>query len=826
MPTFYIGSPAKKKNVAAVSVTGAVIAEIPASVYGAGSTVTATDANLVAGNVKKDVAIFGINGTYEGAFTGVTGDASVTVAKNGNAIEAVVPAGGWNGTYKLIDAGAATNVISENIKDGVNILGVTGSMTGSTGGFTGVTGDVASTVSLSGSDLVAVVPAGGYDGTYKLIDAGAGSSITGTNIKSGVNILGVTGTLSTSAGILSTGNYVSRTVGDDGYTQSGVSLSGRFVDNGDNTVTDNYCNVVWIKDPSKVIPNGIGGLGENLGYWRDTRGTITQGQRCDINFPAWYDDVGYSYVVGDIRSYSGTLYRCITGNNASNHRPGTASDRLTYWTQYPEWTTNMSFEVYSYHSYNGVLYRCIVAHLSSTYEPVYGYYYELKWQVIPNWSAGTYANNALVNYYGTLYKSNCDNNTEEPSTGTQWDISYDYSMWTENETWSLNEICTYYDGNFYKCISAHTSTAIDTSNASYWEEITTTEWAIDTTYYANDKVFDSYTAYGCKVQHLSSNFEPTVAPLWASYWEVDSNAVYESDGVYVALQTHTAAYDKYPAVGSSYWVKYSLSSIWSWMNATHPTPTTGWRYTTETDGIATIVNNLSYNGYSDWEMPTVNELMSLQNWQSDYVDIRTYPEFVTLMPNSTLRYWTSTGTMEYGWDDSLIVDFTGRAAPMNTKFSRWIANNSTAIRPCRRLSSSTPAFVASNIAQTATLTVTGFGANTSNMNDGLKSAYCQSNATTAAVQFTISEATKINIGKVYYLPVTTVPTLTWYYYSAGNWVEIGNIMISSTASDIDSHRQQYNRWSPITAQDFKLVITGIPAGQSVRVYEIELFTAV
>jgi hypothetical protein len=55
-----------------------------------------------------------------------------------------------------------------------------------------------------------------------------------------------TGTMSTVAGLLKTGQTTSYYTGDDGYYQKGTAFS--YTDNGDGTVTDNVTSLMWAKD--------------------------------------------------------------------------------------------------------------------------------------------------------------------------------------------------------------------------------------------------------------------------------------------------------------------------------------------------------------------------------------------------------------------------------------------------------------------------------------------------------------------------------------------------------------------------------------------------
>ena len=94
----YVGSGITQRSSSDLTASGATVTA-PAGYYASNATKTATDANLTAGNIKKDVTIFGVTGTYEGSAgmniqayygsdsvattTYTATDLTVTVAKTG-----------------------------------------------------------------------------------------------------------------------------------------------------------------------------------------------------------------------------------------------------------------------------------------------------------------------------------------------------------------------------------------------------------------------------------------------------------------------------------------------------------------------------------------------------------------------------------------------------------------------------------------------------------------------------------------------------------------------------------------------------------------------
>ena len=67
----YVGSGVARKSSSDLTASDLTVTA-PAGYYASSAAKTLSDANLVAGNVKKDVQIFGVTGTYEGGGSGTT----------------------------------------------------------------------------------------------------------------------------------------------------------------------------------------------------------------------------------------------------------------------------------------------------------------------------------------------------------------------------------------------------------------------------------------------------------------------------------------------------------------------------------------------------------------------------------------------------------------------------------------------------------------------------------------------------------------------------------------------------------------------------------
>jgi hypothetical protein len=80
---------------------GEITFDVPAGIYPEGKTATAQDGDLVAGNIKKDVVVFGVTGTLEAVAAGLIGvslpandvlsETPVVIAPTGLSIVAAMP---------------------------------------------------------------------------------------------------------------------------------------------------------------------------------------------------------------------------------------------------------------------------------------------------------------------------------------------------------------------------------------------------------------------------------------------------------------------------------------------------------------------------------------------------------------------------------------------------------------------------------------------------------------------------------------------------------------------------------------------------------------
>lgn len=159
------------------------------TVTGVTSTI---DENIKAENIKKNVEILGVTGTYEETFS--TEEKTVTPK---TVAQSVTPSEGINGLSRVNVEGVTSaidaNILAENIKKGIEILGVTGNLE-------------ATHYNLQDGKIVepqlvdrTYTADEGYDALLnilvKAVTASIDPNILPKNIKEGIKILGVTGEL-------------------------------------------------------------------------------------------------------------------------------------------------------------------------------------------------------------------------------------------------------------------------------------------------------------------------------------------------------------------------------------------------------------------------------------------------------------------------------------------------------------------------------------------------------------------------------------------------------------------------------------------------------
>ncbi|PTN32230.1 DUF1566 domain-containing protein [Desulfonatronum sp. SC1] len=228
--------------------------EQPAGIYEAFNLST-VDADLVAGNIKKDVVIFGITGTAD--------------VPSGNAVAADVLTGKtFSNAGGVGLSGTMANVGQQNITPGTSARTITQ-------GYHDGTGTVAGDAGLVSGNIHSGVTIFSVTGDPNVVNTSSGDAAAG-DIRAGkkawVDGAEVTGTLDPDA-IPCSGTRWSNTE---------VNPNGRWCDNSDGTVTDLFGHngrgkgLVWLKDAGwggkkawRVDGNSVDGAGYNPVYYDD-----------------------------------------------------------------------------------------------------------------------------------------------------------------------------------------------------------------------------------------------------------------------------------------------------------------------------------------------------------------------------------------------------------------------------------------------------------------------------------------------------------------------------------------------------------------------------
>jgi hypothetical protein len=334
------GTAAAGANV--VGGNGVLSFPIPDGFYSA-RIATASDTDLVTGNVRAGTNIFGVAGKTEVVDTTLAASAASATDLvsgkqgfvNGTLVSGTIVAGanvsGGDGvlTFSIPDGlysartatASDTDLVTGNIRAGVNLFGVAGKtevVDTTLGGTAAVAADIVSgkEAYVNGSVVSGTVAAGGNvvgangllsfpipDGIYSARTATAidANLLTG-NIRAGVTLFGISGkpevvdtTLAGTAASASqisngrqawvNGALVSGALSGGGLTCSGTFVGTRWCDQGNGTILDMSSGLVWVKDASclgsinwdsavvqttNTIANGVCGLtdGSSVGDWR------------------------------------------------------------------------------------------------------------------------------------------------------------------------------------------------------------------------------------------------------------------------------------------------------------------------------------------------------------------------------------------------------------------------------------------------------------------------------------------------------------------------------------------------------------------------------
>ena len=220
------------------------------------------DSDLTAENIKQGVVIF------DGKASEITGTATTTPVVDGSSFSITpattpsaseqtarrtVPAGTYDGTEEVTHVVQGdSDLAGNNIRGGVDIFGVTGSLT--------ERGDFSISKTTPGtSDKTArkTVPAGVYDGDEEVTHVVAGDSdLLASNIKDGVTIFGVAGTLN--SGSSTTSTYSTINAGYNSHTD--------YVLSGGSDSAHAYCAARGHHKASTYTQNSVGQKGISVHF--------------------------------------------------------------------------------------------------------------------------------------------------------------------------------------------------------------------------------------------------------------------------------------------------------------------------------------------------------------------------------------------------------------------------------------------------------------------------------------------------------------------------------------------------------------------------------
>ena len=245
----------------------ALVTTIPAGYYDGTRSVTASDTNLIATNIRSGTSVFGVTGTLVEILAACTNDvlnpaacstvagryvtatAGANISGANAALITTIPAGFYDGTRTL--TASDTNLTATNIRSGTSIFGVTGTLTPihaacsddslnssacSTAAGRYVTATAGANISGANAALITTIPAGYYDGSRTL--TAADTNLIAANVRNDVEIFGVTGTYVGSGGGGTFASYMT-SAGHRTLGSTPITLKQEGVDNAAAIYTNN-----------------------------------------------------------------------------------------------------------------------------------------------------------------------------------------------------------------------------------------------------------------------------------------------------------------------------------------------------------------------------------------------------------------------------------------------------------------------------------------------------------------------------------------------------------------------------------------------------------
>jgi len=413
----------------------------------------------------------------------------------------------------------------------------------------------------------------------------------------------------------------------------------------------------------------------------------------------WASTVNYR--IGNLVNYGGLWYRATA--NGINKTP---SATTIYWMQEQapiqhSWISGTAYVTGNMVSFNSVWYRCTSGHTSTTAnQPPNASF----WLSIPNYTMDAdlqYTNESLLNYYGTWYRW---------LSATGWDPNPPITWrWRPSgQSYVVgNVVCV--SGIWYRCITAHTSSAAFGTDAARWSSAATLaaaagadfNWSSSHNYNLGDVVYRSGAWYRCILAH--SNQGPpsatywSTAPLLSNFWEsgrqYSQNDTVSHNGVwYLSLLNSNFAQN--PTTATTYWAS-STNTTYHW-NSTTAYAAGAYRsyggvwYRCVVGNTGQSPNNTTYWTASWAQSSNVTTgapviyaegTVNLAGSGSTRTQLRATIAPAPLFPNavastSTLTITSGTGTVD-SYDQSLGTTYASQVGNTSTNYSAVLAASTT-----------------------------------------------------------------------------------------------------------------------------------------------------
>jgi hypothetical protein len=354
---------------------------------------------------------------------------------------------------------------------------------------------------------------------------------------------------------------------------------------------------------------------------------------------SWTTEYG-TYSVDDMAENSGSYYIC-TGEHSS---AGIIPTNATYFTRVDNtaWADDTSYTLGDHtHAGGGRIFVALSTHESSEQQPTVNTNWADFWDVatpLTDWAsdtaytaADTVRRSATHMYRAkTTHRSNAAQPEMDTGWGDFWSTDSGYnSAWADSTSYSVDDKVLYSGMGCYVCILQHTSDEFN--DAPGFGENWETYWVADTgcpnwsggLYEVGDHVYEDMggAVYECDVEHYANAKQPGVDTGWASSWEEIKI------GRWICNNAHTAAADKEPP-NDTYWGE----TEWCLAGIDYDPVIGAWA-----DELVKI-NAVSWNGYSDWRLPSIAELLTLLDFSN-----ATSMTPTTFFPNlSTTAYISGT----------------------------------------------------------------------------------------------------------------------------------------------------------------------------------------